>query len=86
MEAVLAGHECDAGGRAEWHGVEGFEAGAVSGEPIEVGGQVLGAAVAAEFFGAEVICEDEDDVGAVVGDEERGEEEEEREHGWELGG
>jgi hypothetical protein len=43
---------------AEGVGVEGFEAGALGGEAVEVWGSVLFIAVAAELLGSEIISED----------------------------
>ena len=57
-----AGHEADAGGRAEGLNVAAFEAHAGGGEGVEVGRFVGLAAVGAERFVAEVVGHDEDDV------------------------
>lgn len=61
---VESGDEGGARGAAAGAGVEGGEAGSTGGEAVEVGGGDF-AAVAGEVREAEVIGEDEEDVGAL---------------------
>jgi len=71
---VASGEDAGAGGAADGAGGVGLgEADALGGEAIEVGRVVKRAAVAAEVPPAEVVREDEDDVRAVLGQGQRGE-------------
>jgi hypothetical protein len=64
LERILTGQERGAAGGAEGRGDEGvFEAGAFAGEAVGIGGLGEGMAGAAEFVEAEIVDEDEDDVG-----------------------
>lgn len=60
---VLPGHDGEAGGVADGVGVTSGEVDAVVGELIEVGRLVDGVAVDAEFVGADIVGEDDDDIG-----------------------
>lgn len=64
LEGILTGEECGAAGGAEGCGDEGvFEAGAFAGKAVGIGGLGEGMAGAAELVEAEIVDEDEDDVG-----------------------
>lgn len=64
LERILTGEERRATGGAEGCGDEGvFEAGAFAGEAVGMRGLGEGMAGAAEFIEAEIVDEDEDDVG-----------------------
>jgi len=70
---ILAGGDGDAGGRADGRGdVELGEEGALRGEAIDVGGGDVAVAGDAEVAEAEVVDEDEEDVGAAGGLGRRG--------------
>ena len=62
LVGVNAGDERGAGGAAAGAGVEGGKLGAACGETFEIGRGNF-AAVAGEIGEAEVVCEDEEDVG-----------------------
>ena len=71
-EVVLAGHELHPGGGAERLREGVAEEHAFGGEAVEVGRFVGLAAVAAQAFVAEVVGQDEEDVGAFGLGAERG--------------
>src|SRR5687767_10045401 len=61
-DTVPAGHYFDARGGANRRGVTGLEAHAAGGEGVEVRRLVVRVAVAGEFFGAEIVGEDDDEI------------------------
>ena len=65
LERVLTGEECRAAGGTEGRGDEGvFKACAFAGEAVGMGGLGERVAGTAEFVEAEIVDEDEDDVGS----------------------
>lgn len=65
METVLPGHERDARRRAERVDIKRLETHTLAGHAVEVWRLVLLVAVAGEFFRAQIVSEDEDDVGLL---------------------
>ena len=83
---VFAGHDAGAGWRADGIGRIGIgEAHALAGEPIDVRRLVEGGAVTAKVGPAEVVDENEDDVGPFGGCGDEGEQQEREEEDFHRG-